>query len=226
MIRIPFDRCVIISTLNFAQITDRLASAIYDPDFSLQQNTNSTHSEPYYFGQIQGFKFLATRIIGFKHFHLPSFFAPTIEGKIDSLHHGYEISLAVKLHNVTVALLLTWLGGLFATLSSVLDNVFTGTKNYQYVTLVQIVALVYILEIAYFYFEARRSTKFFRTLFIKKFAGNIDRGVVDRSMWHPDFDLQDIGKSRAIGDLLRKNLPSFPTGGSTSNHSDYPNSGE
>jgi hypothetical protein len=226
MIRIPFDRCVIISTLNFAQITDRLASAIYDPDFSLQQNTNSTHRNQHYFGQIQGFKFLATRIIGAKYFHLPSFFSPTIEGKIDSLHHGYEISLAIKLNNITVALLLTWLGGLFATLSSVLDNIFTGTKNYQYLTLVQVVALVYVLVIAYFYFEARRSTKFFRTLFIKKFAGNIDRGVVDRAIWHPDFDLQDISKSRAIGDLLRKNLPSFPTGASTPSHSDYPNSGE
>jgi hypothetical protein len=223
MIRIPFDRCVIITTLNFAQIADRLESAIYDPIFSAQQNTNSPPTNQRYFGQIQGFKFFANRIIGYKHFHLPAFLSPTIEGKIDSLHHGYEISLAIKLHNMTVALLLTWLGGLIATLSSVFDNIFTGTKNYQYVTTVQIIALVYLVVLAYFYFEAWRATKFFRTLFVKKFAGNIDSGIVDRAMWHSNFDLKDVSKSRSIGDLLRKNLPSFPTA-STPNHSDYPNS--
>lgn len=222
MIRIPFDRCVIITTLNFAQIADRLESAIYDPIFSAQQNTNSPPTKQRYFGQIQGFKFLANRIIGYKHFHLPAFLSPTIEGKIDSLHHGYEISLVIKLHNMTVALLLTCLGGLFATLSSVLDNIFAGIRNYQYVTTVQVIALVYVVVIAYFYFEAWRATKFFRTLFVKKFVGNIDSGVVDRAMWHSNFDLKDVRKSRAVGDLLRKNLPSFPTDSSTPDRTDYP----
>jgi hypothetical protein len=222
MIRIPFDRCVIITTLNFEQIAERLESAIYDPSFSARQNINSLPTNQCYFGQIQGFKFLANRIVGYKYLHLPAFLSPTIEGKIDSLHHGYEISLAIKLHNITVALLLTCLGGLFATLSSVLDNIFTGTKNYQYVTTVQIIALVYLVVIAYFYFEAWRATKFFRTLFVKKFVGNIDSSVVDRAMWRSNFDLKDVGKSREIGDLLRKNLPSFPTGSSTPNDVDYP----
>ena len=222
MIRIPFDRCVIITTLNFEQIAERLECAIYDPSFSARQNTNSLPTNQRYFGQIQGFKFLANRIVGHKYLHLPAFLSPTIEGKIDSLHHGYEISLAIKIHNITVALLLTCLGGLLATLSSVLDNIFTGTKNYQYVTTVQIIALVYPIVIAYFYFEAWRATKFFRTLFVKKFVGNIESGVVDRAMWRSNFDLKDVGKSREIGDLLRKNLPSFPTGSSTPNHADYP----
>jgi hypothetical protein len=226
MIRIPFDRCVIISTLNFAQITERLESAIYDPSFSSSQQTDSSPTNQCYFGQIQGFKFLANRIVGYKYFHLPAFLSPTIEGRIDSLHHGYEISLAIKLHNITVALLLTWLGGLFATLSSVFDNIFTGTKNYQFLSIVQLVAIIYIVIIAYFYFEAWRATKFFRTLFVKKFVGTIEHGVVDRAMWHSNFDLQDVRKSRAIGDLLRKNLPSFPTGSSNPSHSDYPNSGK
>ena len=124
-----------------------------------------------------------------------------------------------------MALLLTWLGSLLATLSSVVDNVIAGSKNYQYLTAIQAFALVYILVIAYFYFEAWRATKFFRTLFVKKFAGNIDRGVVDRAIWHSDFELRDVSKSRAIGDLLRKNLPSFPTDSSTPTHADYP-SGE
>ena len=225
MIRIPFDRCVIITTLNFAQIADRLESAIYDQSFS-SQNTDSPPTNQRYFGQIQGFRFLANRIVGYRYFHLPAFLSPTIEGKIDSLHHGYEISLVIKLHNITVALLLTWLGGLFATLSSVFDNIFTGTKNYQYLAIVQIIALVYLVVIVYFYFEAWRGTKFFRTLFVKKFVGNIERGVVDRAMWHSNFDLQDVRTSRSIGDLLRKNLPSFPTGAPTPHHSDYPNSGE
>ncbi len=225
MIRIPFNRCEIVSTLNFAQITDRLESAIYDPNFRSPQDTNNSPSNQHYFGQIQGFQFLATRIIGHKYFHLPAFFSPAIEGKIDSLHHGYEISLAIKLNDITVALLLTWLGSLLATLSSVVDNVIAGSKNYQYLTAIQAFALVYVLVIAYFYFEAWRATKFFRTLFVKKFAGNIDRAVVDRAMWHSDFDLRDVSQSRAIGDLLRKNLPSFPTSSSTPTHADYP-SGE
>ena len=57
---------------------------------------------------------------------------PTIEGKIHALYHGYEISLDIKIHDVTLVLLLTWFGGLFITICSILDNLVVGTKNPQY----------------------------------------------------------------------------------------------
>jgi hypothetical protein len=210
MIRIPFDRCVILTTLDFAQILDRLESAIYDPNFLSQSDPKIAPKYQHYFGQIQGFKFLANRIVGYKYFHLPAFLSPTIEGKIDSLHHGYEISLTIKLNNITVALMLTWLGGVLTAISSVLDNILADSKNYQYLTTLEIIIFGYLLVVAYFYFEAWRATKFFRTLFVKRFAGTIESGVVDRSIWRSDFNFQDVRKSRSLTDTLRKNLPSFP----------------
>jgi hypothetical protein len=218
MIKIPFDRCVILTTLDYAQITNRLESAIYDPSFSSQsgavgvasQNENRAPKQQRYFGQIQGFKFLANRIIGHRYWHLPAFLTPTIEGKIDSLYRGYEISLTVKLNSITFALLLTWLGGLFTTVSSVIDNTLTGSKNYQYLTTMQIIAGVYILIIAYFYFEAWRATRYFRTLFVKELVGSISSQVVDRSTWNKGFENEPLGDLQATTALLRQNLPSFP----------------
>jgi hypothetical protein len=56
--------------------------------------------------------------------------SPTIEGKIDSLHHGYEIFLTIKLQNITFTLLLTWLGGIFTTIAAVLDRILVDAENY------------------------------------------------------------------------------------------------
>ncbi len=210
MIKIPFDRCVILTTLDYAQITNRLESAIYDSSFSAQSSVDRAPKQQRYFGQIQGFKFLANRIIGHRYWHLPAFLTPTIEGKIDSLYHGYEISLTVKLNSITFALLLTWLGGLFTTISSVIDNILTGSKNYQYLTTIQIIAGVYLLIIAYFYFEAWRATRYFRTLFIKELVGAVSSQVVARSMWNDNYDDERFGDIQSTTDLLRQNLPSFP----------------
>jgi hypothetical protein len=210
MIKIPFDRRVILTTLDFAQITDRLETAIYDPTFSSRSSNNNTPKHQQYFGLIQGLRFVATRIVGNKYLHIPAFLVPTIEGKIESLHRGYEISLAVKLNEITFALLLAWLGGLLTTVSSVLDNIFADSKNYQYLTIVQIIAGLYVLVIAYFYFEAWRATGFFKQLFINGFARATHNEAVDLSMWHPEFDFEEVGNLRSIATLLRQNLPSFP----------------
>ena len=110
MIKIPFDRCVILTTLDFEQISERLATAIYDPRFSADRSAERAPKHQYYCGQIHGFKFSASRLIGHKYFHLPLVLSPTIEGNINALSTGYEISLTAKLQNVTVVLLLTWLG--------------------------------------------------------------------------------------------------------------------
>lgn len=220
MINIPFNRCVIVTTLNFAQITDRLESAIYDPQFLPSIDRGSMGRTQCYLGKIQGFKFLATRIIGFRNFHLPLFLSPTIEGKIDSLHHGYEISLQLKLQNITIALLLTCFGGLLTTISAILDNMLTGTKNYQYLTTIEMIIIAYLVVLPYFYFAAGRETKFFKTLFIKGFAAASDSDFnTARSSWGGDFQLQRVGNASGSGgygselvtDFLLKNLPSIPT---------------
>jgi hypothetical protein len=161
MIKIPFDSCVIVSTLDFLQITQRLESAIDVGSAVDRAKIDSLETAPSdleptqhrYFGQIQGFKFSATRLVGHKYFHLPAFLFPTIEGDINSLHHGYEILLDVKLHNITFALMLTWLGGLLATIAPALDNLLGGSKNYQYLTIVEIFALIYVAIVIHFYVE-------------------------------------------------------------------------
>jgi hypothetical protein len=218
MIKIPFDRCVILTTLDFAQVTDRLKSAIYDPDLPWEATDLNSPKHQSYFGQIRGFKFLATQIIGHKYLHLPIFLSPTIEGNINSLQYGYEISLAVRLNNITFVLLLTCLGGILTTISSVLDNMFGLAKNYQFLTTVQVSIFCYILVLAYLYFSAWRTIQFFRTLFAQGFIGITQIGIPDRQSWNSALQLQEISdfparipqEQKSSIDWLRHNLPSFP----------------
>jgi hypothetical protein len=220
MIKIPFDSCVIVSTLDFSQITQRLESAIDVGSAvdrakidSLETATPDLEPRQYtYFGQIQGFKFSATRLVGYKYFHLPAFLFPTIEGDINSLHHGYEILLDVKLHNLTFALLLAGLGGLLATIAPALDNVLGGSKNEQYLTIVEIFVLLYLAFIIHFSVDAWHAKKFFRNLFVKRFAlaPIVDREVSQPPAWNSDLQFQDVGHVRSATELLRRNLPSFP----------------
>ena len=218
MIKIPFNRCVILTTLDFSQIADRLESAIYvghpadlpmavDPALSAAA---TSHPNQRYFGQVRDFKFLATRIVGHKYFHLPIFLLPTVEGKIHALHHGYEISLDIKIHDITLVVLLTWFGGLFITICSILDNLVAGSKNYQYLTMVEIVAFGYVGVLAYFYFHAWRATKFFKTLFVRGFTHTNTR-VVSQPGWISELPLQEPGEVPSSTILLQKNLPSFPS---------------
>ncbi|WP_310485427.1 hypothetical protein [Chamaesiphon sp. VAR_48_metabat_403] len=210
MIKIPGDRRIILTTLDFAQITDRLETAIYDPDFSSRSSDNPTPKHQQYFGKIQGLRFIATRIVGHKYLHVPAFLVPTIEGKIESLYRGYEISLTLKLNEITFAVLLAWLGVMLTTISSVLDNMFADSKNYQYLTIVLILAGLYILVVAYFYFEGWRARRFFKQLFTNGFAGATHARDVDSAMWQPEFDFEEVGNLRSTATLLRQNLPSFP----------------
>jgi hypothetical protein len=221
MIKIPFDRCLILTTLEFGQIMDRLESAIYvDPavrdessSFLSPRTAFSTPKQERYTGQLRGFKFSATRIVGHKYFHLPTFLLPTIEGSIKALHHGYEISLTVKLHATTCVLLLACLGGLLTTFSLILGNILAD-KNYQYLTAAQILVPIYIGLVICLYFEARQTIGFFRTLFVKRFVAATKIEVGDRSMWSSDLRFDEIDTAPAEGlqpiDWLRHNLPSFP----------------
>jgi hypothetical protein len=221
MIKIPFDGCVIVSTLDFLQITQRLESAIYVSsasgnrvavDRSIADESALQPPKQLYFGQIQGFKFSATRLVGSKYFHLPEFLFPTIEGDINSLHHGYEILLDVKLHSITFALMLAGLGGLLATIAPALDNVFGGNKNDGYLTIVEIFPLLYVAFVIHFCVDAWQAKKFFRNLFIKRFALKpvADLEVAQPPEWNSEFQFQDVGNARSSTQILRQNLPSFP----------------
>jgi hypothetical protein len=217
MIRIPFNRCVILTTLDFSQIADRLESAIYvgqpagaDPDRDFGSAGERAPNSQRYIGQIRDFKFLATRIVGHKYLHLPLFFLPSIEGKIHALHHGYEISLSIKLHDITLVLLLTWLGGLSMTIYSILDNILVGSKNPQYVLGIEILAVAYLAVLAYFYLDAWLATKFFKNLFVRELTGFAKNAFVNQPSWSPSLQFQDAGAPDSTM-WLRKNLPSFPS---------------
>lgn len=221
MIKIPFDGCVIVSTLDFLQITQRLESAIYVSsvsgnrlavDRSIADEFALQRPKQLYFGQIHGFKFSATRLVGSKYFHLPACLFPTIEGDINSLHHGYEILLDIKLHTITFALLLAGLGGLLTTIAPALDNVFSGSKNDGYLTIIVIFALLYLAFVIHFCVDAWQTKKFFRNLFVKRFALKpiADLEAAQPPEWNSEFQFQDVGNARSSTELLRQNLPSFP----------------
>jgi hypothetical protein len=219
MIKIPFASCVIVSTLDFLQITQRLESAIYlssatdrsEVDRSIADSSELQPSKPAYFGQIQAFKFSATRLVGHKYFHLPAFLFPTIEGDIQSLHHGYEIEIGIRLHHITLALILAVLGGLLATIGPALDSILGGSKNDQYLTVLQIVLVICAVLPIHFYMETWRAKKFFRSLFVKGFV--LTPQIVDTSHspdWNSDWLFEEADNTRSSTQILRQNLPSFP----------------
>jgi hypothetical protein len=192
MINIPFNRCVVVTTLNLVQIIDRLQGAIYDPHFVSSTTVERNPRPESYQGKIQGFKFSATRIITYKDFHLPIFLSPTIEGKIASLYHGYEIALTMKVQSITVALLLTCVGGLAMAISTVLDPILTDPENYQNSSAFQLIVLGLIAVLGYFYFAAYRETKFFKSLFIKGFKVATQPAAVSSLHWSEDL-FQEVG---------------------------------
>jgi hypothetical protein len=232
MINIPFNRCVVVTTLNLAQIIDRLQSAIYDPHFASSNTAERDPRSQSYQGKIQGFKFSATRIITYKDFHLPILLSPTLEGKIASLYHGYEIALTIKVQSITVALLLTCVGGLSMAISTVLDPILTDPENYQNSSAFPIIVLSLIAVLGYFYFAAYRETKFFKALFIKRFEVATQPAAVSSLHWseglfeevgqysEPDLSTTepvtgwlsepDLFTAEPVTGWLRKNLPSFP----------------
>lgn len=186
MIKIPFERCVILTTLDFEQISDRLAIAIYDPYYRVSQAAKKLPRCQSYSGEIWGFKFLAQRIIGHKYFHLPLFLSPIIEGKIASLAHGYEIAIAVKLRNITFMLLLTWLGGLLTASSVAFEKIFTNIQDDRYTISIGISALLYVMTIAYFYVASWHAIGFFKDLFTQRLTGISRIKVAQQQKWTPD----------------------------------------
>jgi hypothetical protein len=212
MIKIPFDRCVILTTLDFDRIIDRLESEIYDRRLENRPKTKRAARWQHYYGELSGFKFTATRIIGIKYLHLPGFLLPTIEGKIDQLYNGYEISLDVKLHTWTFIALLTWLGGLFTfTASSILDNVLGEVRDYRYLTDVSISISLFLLTVFYLYFASWRGTKFFKALFAQRLLGTTSIVAPQTTQWQPSLQRQQLALQRSSIDWMRRNLPSFPS---------------
>jgi hypothetical protein len=209
MIKIPFNPCIILSTLTFEQITDRLVAAIYDPQVPVTTDANQLPKQQCYHGRVGGFRFLATRIIGYKHIHLPTFLVPTIEGEITALPYGYEISLGVRMQNITFALCLAWLGGILTTSSVLLDRVFANIHDDQYFKNVEIAILLFLLAIGYFYFTSWRTTRFFRNLFAQRLTGIDKNQVVQQS--RSIIDRRKVLDRRSATDWMRVNLPSFPS---------------
>ncbi len=211
MIKLPFDRCVILTTLDFDRIIDRLESEIYDRRLDSRPKPKRSARWQRYYGELSGFKFTATRIIGLKYLHLPGFLLPTVEGRIDQLYNGYEISLAVKLHTWTAIALLTWLGGLLTfTLSSVFDNVLGDVRDHRYLTDVSISISLFLLTISYLYFASWRATKFFKALFAQRLLGTTSI-VAPQNQWQPNIQRQQLALQRSSIDWMRRNLPSFPS---------------
>jgi hypothetical protein len=212
--KIPFDRCVILTTLEFDRILDRLESAIYDSRFQPSPDSYDFDQPPIkqaYYGELRGFKFSATRTIGFKHFHLPSFLLPTVEGRIDRLHNGHEISLSIDIHNFTCIIMLAWFGALFTfTTASILDNVLGDINDYSYLEEVPISLCIYLSIVAYFYLAARRATKFFKTLFSQRLLGTSAIVISTKPKWQMDLQYQQATFSRTAVEWMRVNLPSLP----------------
>ena len=211
MIRIPFDRCVILTTLDFEQITSRLESVIYHPSSRSDRDDHRDSTHQYYYGQIRSFRFLATRIIGHKYAHLPLFLSPTIEGNIRALRNGYEISLGVNLQNLTFVLLLTYLGGLFSTISAFFDRAFINIEDSRYFTGLGICALLYLVLLSYLYFLSWQTTRFFMTLFTQRLTGITKIGTTTKQKWIPD--LPPVPAPRSATGWMSKNLPAFSAPG-------------
>jgi hypothetical protein len=194
MIKIPFEQCVVLTTLDFEQISERLATAIYDPRFPPRDPSNRQTQQKYY-GQIRGFKFSASPLLGHKHIHLPFCLFPTIEGKIHALANGYEISLVAKLQNLTFILLLTGLGGILMAVAIAFEEVLLSIQDAFTARNLLISILLYLAAIAYFYFASWRATKFFKSLFTQGLTGISRINVPQVRQWSPEMSQPNMHTS-------------------------------
>ncbi|NJR32151.1 MAG: hypothetical protein HC778_03945 [Chamaesiphon sp. CSU_1_12] len=184
-------------------------SAVALPNMDSHSFVKVNPQQQHFIGEIQGFKFLATRIIGHKYLHLPRFLVPTIEGKINSLYHGYQLTICIKIHQITLILLLTWLGGLFTATSSIIGNIVAGIDRGLLLIPLEFIALAYILVLGYLYLEAWRSTKFFQNLFVRGFAGATSTPSVSSSVWSSELQMSEMGGSQSSTHWLRKTSHRF-----------------
>jgi hypothetical protein len=196
MIKIPFDRCVILTTLDFEQISERLATAIYDPRFP-PRDTSGARTQQRYSGYIRGFKFSASPLLGHKYLHLPSFLFPTIEGNIRALANGYEISLSAKLQNLTVTLFLTGLGGILTACSSAFEKVLLSIQDAPYARSLALAIFSYLAVVAYFYVASWQTTKFFKALFTQGLTGISKINVRQVRDWSPRLPQTNLHKPAA-----------------------------
>lgn len=171
MIKLPFERYVILTTLDFDEMIQRLSTVIYDPYFSSSSNLTARSQRHRYLGRVGGCKFLATRIIGHKHFHLPLLLCPTIVGNINPLAHSHGVSLDVNLQNSTFILLLARLGGLITASSVVVDKIYLNLRDDIYSQTLLFSLLLYLATIVYLYLRAWRTTRFFKQLFAQRLRG-------------------------------------------------------
>jgi hypothetical protein len=197
MIRIPIREQVLLSTLGFDSILNRLDSAISSPE------DYSREPKPY-IGEIQGFKFWANRLIGSEYLHFPNWLLPKIEGRIYELELGYQISLVAKLHRSTSILLLIGLGGVTAyTLSCLLGNVLNGVTDFKYFQDLGIIACIYLVITLYFSLTARRAMNFFKVLFAQRLLGSSQLYLDNRP---PQLSVIG-GQMSTFSARLRNNLP-------------------
>jgi hypothetical protein len=197
MIRIPLKERVVLTTLGFDSILNRLDSAIVVPE------DRSGQIKPY-IGEINGFQFYASRLLGSKYFHLPTFFLPRIEGRIYDIPTGYEISLIAKLHPYTAVFLWICAGGLLAyTVNGILDNLVANVREFQYLEDLAIAVLVFAVLMLYFYLASRRGMRFFQVLFVQRLLGNSQIYLNT-----PPKSSQQVSEQVAVfSNRLRKNLP-------------------
>ncbi|MFM2303877.1 MAG: hypothetical protein RLZZ135_1287 [Cyanobacteriota bacterium] len=208
MIRIPFDRCTIFTTLNFEQIIARLESAIYHPSNRSARDDEQESQSQHYYGQIRTFRFLATRIIGHKSAHLPLCWSPTIEGNIKALPQGYQISLSVNLQNLTFVLLLTCLGALFTEICAVCDRASMHIED-NGVKGLAISLLLYLAAICHLYFSSWQTIRFLQTLFAERLTGITKIGSAARpTRWIPDLP-SVVPATRSATDCIGQNLPAL-----------------
>ncbi len=173
-----------MTTLDFEQISQRLATAIYDPRFPTSDPISSLKRQRYY-GRIRGFKFSASQPIVFKDLYLPFFLFPTIEGNVNALATGYEISLTAKLQNLTLILLLTGLGGILTACALASEKVLLHIHDALYTKSLAIFVLYYFSIIVYIYFAAWQTTRFFRSLFTEGLTG-ISKINPQFQKWSPE----------------------------------------
>jgi hypothetical protein len=194
MIKIPFEQCVVLTTLDFEQISERLATAIYDP-YCPPRDTSIARKHQRYSGHIRGYKFSASPLLGNKHIHLPFFLFPTIEGNILPLANGYEISLMAKLQNFTFILLLTGLGGILLACSIAFEEALLDIQDALNGSVLLISVIFYLFTIAYFYFVSWQTTRFFQALFTQGLTGISRINVPQAGEWSQGLPQTNMQKS-------------------------------
>jgi hypothetical protein len=156
---IPFLKLTISSPLGLDVVQTRLAEQV-EPHKLIRWRSDANTKA--YQGTVTSNSFKILRIIGYR-----NSFLPVIEGTFERKLSKTEITVKMRLHKVVAVFMFLWIG-ILSTFYVYPMMIGSASKEFPFPLIVIPIGMAvfgYVLTVASFTFEARKSKKFFEELF-------------------------------------------------------------